>query len=49
MRKVVLVDGTTIKHKFKGVLLTPSMQDANFMVFPSLLGIVDSESEPALT
>ncbi|CAD5318194.1 unnamed protein product [Arabidopsis thaliana] len=32
MRKVVLVDGTAIKHKFKGVLLTASMQDANFML-----------------
>ena len=49
MRKVVLVDGTTIKHKFKGVLLTASMQDANFMVFPIAFGIVDSESEPAWT
>ena len=49
MRKVVLVDGTAIKHKFKGVLLTASMQDANFMVFPIAFGIVDSESEPAWT
>jgi len=47
MRRVVLIDGTAIKHKFKGVLLTASMQDANFMVFPIAFGIVDSESEPA--
>lgn len=49
MRKVVLVDGTAIKAKFKGMLLTASMQDANFMVFPIAFGIVDSESEPAWT
>jgi len=47
MRRVVLIDGTAIKDKFKGVLLTVSMQDANFMVFPIAFGIVDSESEPA--
>ena len=45
----MLVDGTAIKHKFKGVLLTASMQDANFMVFPIAFGIVDSESEPVWT
>lgn len=47
MRKVVLIDGTTIKSKFKGVLLTASMQDANFQVFPLAFSIVDSENEAA--
>lgn len=49
MRKVILIDGTAIKSKFKGVLLTASMQDANFQVFPIAFGIVDSENEPAWT
>lgn len=49
MRKVVLVDGTRIKVKFKGVLLTASMQDANFQVFPIAFGIVDSENNDAWT
>ena len=49
MRKVVLVVGTTIKHKFKGVLLTASMQDANFLVYSVAFGIVDTQSEPAWT
>ncbi|XP_010445880.1 PREDICTED: uncharacterized protein LOC104728617 [Camelina sativa] len=49
MRKVVLVDGTAIKAKFKGVLLAVSMQDANFQVFPIAFGIVDSENIAAWT
>ncbi|KAG7564838.1 Zinc finger SWIM-type [Arabidopsis suecica] len=49
MRKVVLVDGTAIKAKFKGVLLAASMQDANFQVYPIAFGIVDSENAPAWT
>lgn len=44
MRKVIQVDATTIKSKFKGVLLAASMQDANFQVFPIAFGIVDSEN-----
>lgn len=47
MWKVVLIDVTTIKSKFKGVLLTASMQDANFQVFPIAYGIVHSENEVA--
>ncbi|XP_020876702.1 uncharacterized protein LOC110227283 isoform X2 [Arabidopsis lyrata subsp. lyrata] len=49
MRRAVLIDGTTIKSKFKGVLLTASMQDANMQVFPIGFGIVDSENELAWT
>lgn len=49
MRKVILVDGTTIKAKFKGVLLTASMQDSNFLVYPIAFGVVDSENELAWT
>ena len=49
MRKVILVDGTAIKARFKGVLLAASMQDANFQVYPIAFGIVDAENEPAWT
>ncbi|KAG7542909.1 MULE transposase domain [Arabidopsis thaliana x Arabidopsis arenosa] len=49
MRKVVLVDDTAIKTKFKGVLMTASMQDANFQVFPIAFGIVDAENDLAWT
>ena len=49
MRKVILVDGTAIKARFKGVLLAASMQDANLQVYPILFGIVDAENEPAWT
>ncbi|XP_010424333.1 PREDICTED: uncharacterized protein LOC104709415 [Camelina sativa] len=48
-RKVILVDGTTIKSKFKGVLIAASMQDANFQVYPIAFGVVDSENELAWT
>ncbi|CAL9243198.1 unnamed protein product, partial [Arabidopsis halleri] len=47
MRRAVLIDGTAIKSKFKGVLLTASMQDANMQVFPIGFGIADSENELA--
>ncbi|XP_010507013.1 PREDICTED: uncharacterized protein LOC104783569 [Camelina sativa] len=49
MRKVVLVDGTVKKAKFKGVLIAASMQDANFQVFRIAFAIVDSENELAWT
>ena len=49
MRKVILVDGTAIKARFKGVLLAASMQDANFQVYPIAFGIVDGENEPSWT
>ncbi|XP_010445438.1 PREDICTED: uncharacterized protein LOC104728107 [Camelina sativa] len=49
MRKVVLVDGTVIKNKFKGVLIAASMQDANFQVFPIAFAMVDAENDLAWT
>ena len=49
MRKVVLVDGTAIKTKFKGVLMAASMQDANFQVYPIAFAIVDAENDLAWT
>ncbi|XP_010484912.2 PREDICTED: uncharacterized protein LOC104763202 [Camelina sativa] len=49
MRKVVLVDGTIIKNKLKGVLIAASMQDANFQVYPIAFAIVDAENDLAWT
>ncbi|XP_023639528.1 uncharacterized protein LOC17890225 [Capsella rubella] len=47
MRKVVIIDATTIKAKFKGCLLTASFQDGNFQIMPVGFGVVDGENEPA--
>jgi len=49
MRKVILVDRTAIKARFKGVHLAASMQDANFQVYLIAFGIVYAENELAWT
>lgn len=45
MRKVVTIDGTHLKMKYSGCLLTASVQDGNFQIFPTGFGIVDSEND----
>ncbi|XP_013679832.1 uncharacterized protein LOC106384413 [Brassica napus] len=45
MRKVVVVDGTHLKGKDNGCLLTASAQDANYQIFPISFGIVDSKND----
>lgn len=45
VRKVVVLDGTHLLGKYKGVLLTASGQDANFQVFPVAFAVVDSEND----
>ncbi|XP_048600019.1 uncharacterized protein LOC125580089 [Brassica napus] len=47
MRKVVVVDGTSLKGKFGGCLLSASAQDGNFQVFPLAFAVVDSENDDA--
>jgi len=47
MRKVVVVDGTSLKGKFGGCLLSASAQDGNFQVFPLAFTVVDSENDDA--
>ncbi|KAL0733434.1 hypothetical protein Bca4012_009644 [Brassica carinata] len=47
MRKVVIIDGTHLKGKYAGCLLTASAQDGNFQVFPIAFGVVDSENDAA--
>lgn len=47
MRRVIVIDGTHLKGKYGGCLLTASCQDANFQVFPLAFGVVDSENDNA--
>ncbi|XP_013624088.1 PREDICTED: uncharacterized protein LOC106330075 [Brassica oleracea var. oleracea] len=49
MRKVVIIDGTHLKGKFAGCLLTASAQDGNYQIFPIAFGIVDSENDQSWT
>lgn len=47
MRKVVVIDGTHLRGKYAGSLLTASAQDGNFRVFPLAFGVVDGENDKA--
>lgn len=47
VRPVLIVDGTHLSGKYKGVLLTASGQDANFQVFPLAFAVVDGENNNA--
>lgn len=49
MRKVVIIDGTHLKGKFSGCLLTASAQDGNHQIFPLAFAIVDGENDQAWT
>lgn len=49
LRLVLVLDGTHLSGKYKGVLLTASGQDGNFQVFPLAFAIVDSEDTEAWT
>lgn len=45
MRKVVIVDGTHLKGKYQGCLLTASAQDGNYQIFPLAFSVVDGEND----
>ncbi|KAL0873373.1 hypothetical protein Bca101_023078 [Brassica carinata] len=45
IRKVVVVDGTHLRGKYAGCLLTASAQDGNYQVFPLAIAIVDGEND----
>ncbi|KAL0733718.1 hypothetical protein Bca4012_009928 [Brassica carinata] len=45
MKKVVVVDGTHLKGKYGGCLLTASAQDGNYQIFPLAFAIVDGEND----
>ncbi|XP_048596358.1 uncharacterized protein LOC106422330 [Brassica napus] len=47
MRKVVIVDGSHLRGKYAGCLLTASAQDGNYQVFPLAVAVVDSENDKA--
>lgn len=49
MRKVVVIDATAIKGKFRGAMLTASCQDGNFQIMHVAFGVVDSENDVAWT
>ena len=45
IRKVISLDGTHLKTKYKGVMLIASAQDGNFQIYPMAFGFVDSEND----
>lgn len=45
MRKVVVIDGTHLRGKYAGCLLTASAQDGNYQIFPLAFAIVDGEND----
>ena len=47
MRKVIVVDGTSLKGKYGGCLLSASAQDGNFQIFPLAFAVVNSENDDA--
>ncbi|XP_022558276.1 uncharacterized protein LOC111206182 [Brassica napus] len=45
MRRVIVVDGTFLKNKYKGVLLVAIAVDSNSNLYPIAFGVVDSEND----
>ncbi|XP_023643347.1 uncharacterized protein LOC111831935 [Capsella rubella] len=45
MRRVIAVDGTFLKAKFKGTLLVATAQDGDYHLYPLAFAIVDSEND----
>ncbi|KAL5538739.1 hypothetical protein UlMin_045809 [Ulmus minor] len=45
MRKVISVDGTFLKSKYKGVMMIATLQDGNHHYYPIAFGIVDLEND----
>lgn len=43
MRKVIVIDGTSLKGRYGGCLVSACAQDANFQIFPLAFAVVDSE------
>ncbi|XP_013624408.1 PREDICTED: uncharacterized protein LOC106330498 [Brassica oleracea var. oleracea] len=48
IRKVIVVDGTFLKRKYKGVLLLATALDGNLNLYPIAFGVVDSENDRSL-
>ncbi|RID40841.1 hypothetical protein BRARA_J00853, partial [Brassica rapa] len=47
MCSVIIIDGTHMRGKYGGCLLTASAHDGNYQVFPLAMGVVDSENDKA--
>ncbi|XP_048615697.1 uncharacterized protein LOC125588409 [Brassica napus] len=47
IRKVIVVDETFLKRKYKGVLLVATVLDGNSSLYPIAFGVVDSENDLA--
>ncbi|XP_056851016.1 uncharacterized protein LOC130500259 [Raphanus sativus] len=45
MRQVIVIDGTFLKNKYKGVLLVATALDGNSNLYPIAFGVVDSEND----
>ncbi|XP_013751717.2 uncharacterized protein LOC106454085 [Brassica napus] len=45
IRKVIVVDGTFLKSKYKGVLMVATALDGNSNLYPIAFGVVDSEND----
>lgn len=45
LRKVIVIDGTAMKGKYKGCFVAASGQDGNMQVYPLGFGVVDGENE----
>ena len=45
MRKVIAVDGTFLKTKYKGTMIIATAQDGNYHQYPLAWGVVDSEND----
>ncbi|XP_056848648.1 protein FAR1-RELATED SEQUENCE 5-like [Raphanus sativus] len=49
MRKVIIVDGTHLKHVYGGVLLVATAQDPDRHHYPIAFGVVDGEKDESWT
>ncbi|KAG7640688.1 MULE transposase domain [Arabidopsis suecica] len=47
MRKVIVVDGTSMNGRYGGCFISACCQDGNFQIFPIAIGIVNSENDSA--
>ncbi|XP_013739426.1 uncharacterized protein LOC106442270 [Brassica napus] len=45
MRRVIVVDGTFLKNKYRGVLLVATAVDGNSNLYPIAFGVVDSDND----
>ncbi|XP_010470240.1 PREDICTED: uncharacterized protein LOC104750177 [Camelina sativa] len=45
MRKVIVIDGTVMKGKYKGCLVAASGQDGNMQIYPLAIGVVEVEDD----